>query len=265
MIDGLITIERLKKYFYTRGGTVRAVDGITFEIRENETLGLVGESGSGKSTVAYTVMGVYSPTEGNITYQGHDISITAGRRSKRLKKDIQIVFQDPGSSLNPRRSIQQTLELPLRLHAISHKKTDIKVKVAMLLEKVHLPADYMYKYPQAIGGGERQMVAIARALATDPSFVVLDEPTSALGQKQQMEVLKTIMRVRARGDIAIVFITHNEIHAQLTADRFTFLSLGKVIGSGSKDDLAHDEIRKLMAGGAEMADLEKEITALQTD
>ncbi|MBN2324325.1 MAG: ATP-binding cassette domain-containing protein, partial [Spirochaetes bacterium] len=137
MAYGILKVENLKKYFHTKRGTVKAADGVSFTVNERETLGLVGESGSGKSTVAYTIMGIYGPTEGSIVFRGEDISHETDKRPKRYKKEIQIVFQDPGSSLNPRRSIRQILELPLRVHRIANG--DIEDRVAKLLEMVELP------------------------------------------------------------------------------------------------------------------------------
>jgi peptide/nickel transport system ATP-binding protein len=164
----IVRAHDLKKHFYTKRGIVRAADGVSFTISEQETLGLVGESGSGKSTVAYTVMGIYPATSGDLLFKDQDITGATKKRSKALKQDIQIVFQDPGSSLNPRRTIRQILELPLRVHDTVPKRGRVD-RVAKLMEMVELPVDFMYKSPPAIGGGERQMIAIARALATDPS------------------------------------------------------------------------------------------------
>ena len=152
MTEEIVTVKDLKKYFITKQGTVKAVDGISFSLRKRETLGLVGESGSGKSTVAYVIMGIYPPTAGRIFFRGQDISREAGRRPTAMKKEIQIVFQDPGSSLNPRKTIKQILELPLKVHHISTNKGRTE-QVLALLEMVALPGDYMYKYPLAIGGG----------------------------------------------------------------------------------------------------------------
>ncbi|MGQ9477459.1 MAG: ATP-binding cassette domain-containing protein, partial [Candidatus Bipolaricaulia bacterium] len=163
LAEEILKVNALKKYFRTSRGTVRAVDGVSFTIEEGETLGLVGESGSGKSTVAYVIMGIYPPTAGQILFRDRDIGKEARKRPKALKKEIQIVFQDPGSSLNPRRTIKQIIELPLKVHGLS-RNMDRTEQVIRLLEMVELPIDYLYKYPQAIGGGEKQMVAIARAL-----------------------------------------------------------------------------------------------------
>ena len=147
----VVRAHNLKKHFHTKRGIVRAADGVSFTISEQETLGLVGESGSGKSTVAYTVMGIYPATSGELVFKDQDITGAIKKRSKALKQDIQIVFQDPGSSLHPRRTIRQILELPLRVHDTVSKKERVD-RVAKLMELVELPVDFMYKSPPAIGG-----------------------------------------------------------------------------------------------------------------
>jgi peptide/nickel transport system ATP-binding protein len=227
LAEEILTVKDLKKYFLTKQGSVKAVDGVSFSLTKRETLGLVGESGSGKSTVAYTIMGIYPPTTGRIVFRGQDISADAKRRPKALKKAIQIVFQDPGSSLNPRRTIKQILELPLKVHHISTNQARLE-QVAKLLEMVELPRSYMYKNPQAIGGGERQMVAIARALATNPSFVVLDEPTSALDVSVQAKIINLLIQLQQELDLTYLFITHDLSLMRNMASRVAIMYLGKI-------------------------------------
>lgn len=222
-----LKVTNLKKYFYTKRGTVKAADGVSFSIQEKETLGLVGESGSGKSTVAYTIMGIYNPTQGNITFRDQDISKESKKRPKHFKKEIQIVFQDPGSSLNPRRSIKQILEHPLRVHHITGNGS-LTEQVEKLLDMVELPSDYMYKYPQAIGGGERQIIAIARALATNPSFIVLDEPTSALDVSVQAKIINLLMELQEELNLTYLFITHDLSLMRNMATRVAIMYLGKI-------------------------------------
>jgi len=156
--NNILTVKNLKKYFITQQGIVKAVNDINFSIKEGEIFGLVGESGSGKSTVAYTIAGSYQPTEGEITYRNQGISNESKKRPKELKKEIQIVFQDPGTSLNPARNIYQILELPLKVHSIVKNRKDRIEKVKELLKMVELPEDYIYKYPQMIGGGEKRIL-----------------------------------------------------------------------------------------------------------
>jgi peptide/nickel transport system ATP-binding protein len=224
----ILRVEGLMKYFFTKLGTVRAVDNVSFSIRRGETFGLVGESGSGKTTVAHTLVGIYSPTGGKTFFKDQSLGDDYTHRSKILKKEIRIVFQDPGSSLNPRWSIKQILELPLRVHGTLPVK-DRMEKISDLLRMVELPPkEYMYKYPQTIGGGEKQMVAIARALATEPSFVALDEPTSALDVSIQAKIINLLMRLQHDFDLTYLFITHDLSLMRNMANRVAIMYLGKI-------------------------------------
>jgi len=226
--NNILTIKNLKKYFITQQGIVKAVNDINLSIKEGEIFGLVGESGSGKSTVAYTIAGSYQLTEGEIIYRNQDISNESKKRSKELKKEIQIVFQDPGTSLNPARSIYQILELPLKVHAIVKNRKDRTEKVKELLKMVELPEDYIYKYPQMIGGGERQMVSIARALATNPSLVLLDEPTSALDVSIQAKIINMLIQFQKNFNLSYLFITHDLILMRNVASSVAIMYLGKI-------------------------------------
>jgi len=226
--NNILTIKNLKKYFITQQGIVKAVNNINLSINEGETFGLVGESGSGKSTVAYTIVGLYEPTEGEITYRNQDISNESKKRSKELKKEIQIVFQDPSTSLNPARSIYQILELPLKVHGIVKNRKDQIEKVKELLKMVELPEDYIYKYPQMIGGGERQMVSIARALTTNPSLVLLDEPTSALDVSIQAKIINMLIKFQKDFNLSYFFITHDLSLMRNVASSVAIMYLGKI-------------------------------------
>jgi peptide/nickel transport system ATP-binding protein len=231
--DDILTATDLKKYFVIGHSdllkrkpiTVKAVDGVSFAVREGETLGLVGESGSGKSTVAYTTIGMYRPSAGAIRFRGRDLFEGNKPRSLALKKEIQIVFQDPGSSLNPRRTIKQILELPLQIH---RRNEDRMEQVVQLLEMVELPPDYAYKYPQMLGGGEKQMIAIARALATEPSFIILDEPTSALDVSIQGKIINLLMQLQDEFNLSYLFITHDLSLMRNVASRVAIMYLGKI-------------------------------------
>jgi peptide/nickel transport system ATP-binding protein len=233
MTIDLLTVTDLKKHFIIGEKgildrepiKVKAVDGISFSVREGETFGLVGESGSGKSTVAYTVVGMYQPTEGDIGFRGESLFRRDKSRRPGLRKEIQIVFQDPGSSLNPRRTIKEIVGLPLRLH---QRDGDLLQKAVQLLEMVELPAEYVHKYPQMLGGGEKQMVAIARALATDPSFVILDEPTSALDVSIQAKIINLLIRLQKDLHLSYLFITHDLSLMRNVASRVAIMYLGKI-------------------------------------
>jgi oligopeptide/dipeptide ABC transporter ATP-binding protein len=224
----ILTIENLVKHFPTKRGLVRAVDGISFQIGKGDTLGLVGESGSGKTTTAQCVVGIYPPTSGQIAFDGTPIGVAFNRRRKELKRKIRIVFQDPGSSLNPKRTIKQILSVPLKVHQIGTNRERLRI-MERLLEMVELPpTEYLYKHPQSIGGGEKQMVAIARALATNPRFVVLDEPTSALDVSVQGKIINLLMRLADELDLTYLFITHDLSLMRNVSTRVAIMYLGKL-------------------------------------
>ncbi len=229
----ILVVENLKKHFVVghegvvrrRPIAVKAVDGVSFSLQEGETLGLVGESGSGKSTIAYITVGMYRPSAGTMLFRGQDLFANGLKRALRLRKEIQIVFQDPGSSLNPRRTIRQILELPLAIH---HPDRDHLHEVVRLLNMVDLPAEYMHKYPQMLSGGEKQIVAIARALATNPSLVILDEPTSALDVSVQGRIINLLMRLQRELNLTYLFITHDLSLMRNVASRVAIMYLGKM-------------------------------------
>jgi len=224
----ILRVENLKKHFpISKDKAVEAVDGVSFAMPEGEVFGLVGESGSGKSTVAYTVIGMYKATSGRIIYRSQDITKTYNRRSLALKKEVQIVFQDPGSSLNPRQTIGQILDMPLSVHRLCTGQDRVR-RIQELLEMVELPPDFMFKYPRNIGGGEKQMVSIARALATNPSFVILDEPTSALDVSVQAKVINLLIRLQKQFGLSYLFITHDLGLMRNLAHRVAIMYLGKV-------------------------------------
>jgi ABC-type oligopeptide transport system ATPase subunit len=228
MPESILSVENLTKHFPTKQGLVRAIDGISFDMAPGDTLGLVGESGSGKTTTAQCIVGMYPPTSGDILFKQETIGTAFKRRPKRVKGDLRIVFQDPGSSLNPKRTIKQILSVPLAVHHIGTSR-DRLARMKALLEMVELPADeYLYKYPQAIGGGEKQMVALARALATNPSLVLLDEPTSALDVSVQAKIINLLIRLRRELNLTYLFITHDLSLMRNVASRVAIMYLGKL-------------------------------------
>ena len=230
--DVILDVKGLKKHFpitkgKQKGLAVKAIDGIDFFIRRGETLGLVGESGSGKSTTAYNVIGMYSSTAGAMSFQGHDISMASAKRPLWLKKEIQMVFQDPGTTLNPQRNVKDILTLPLSIHKMVDKRDPIG-QILQLLEAVELPPEYLYKYPMALGGGERQMLAVARALSTDPSMIVLDEPTSSLDVSVQAKIINMLLRIQKQRNLAYLFITHDLSLMRNLATKVAIMYLGKI-------------------------------------
>lgn len=230
MARELLVVNNLKKHFLLgTGSVVRAVDGVSFSVREGETLGLVGESGSGKSTVAYTVVGMYEPTSGKILFRGSDLGRSARQRTLEQKGRIQIVFQDPGSSLNPRRTVGQTLGMPLVVHGIAKTPAERSRRIGELLKMVGLSPNYANQYPSAMGGGERQLVAVARALATNPSLVILDEPTSAVDVSVQAKVINHLVELQKTLGLSYLFITHDLSLMRNVASRVAIMYCGLIV------------------------------------
>ncbi|MGQ9551140.1 MAG: ABC transporter ATP-binding protein, partial [Candidatus Bathycorpusculaceae bacterium] len=228
--EDLLVVEKLTKHFKTSFGVVRAVDAINFTVKRGETFGLVGESGSGKSTTGYMVVGIYTPTSGKILFKGQDISVHAKKRPKPLKKDLAIVFQDPASSLNSTKTIKDIVGLPLQVHKMVKNREELNQRVAELLESVELPSkDFMQRRPRDLGGGERQAVAIARAIATSPSLIVLDEPTSALDVSIQAKIMKVLMKLQQKLDLSYLFITHDLSLMRNVSSRVAIMYLAQIV------------------------------------
>ncbi|KAJ55777.1 ABC transporter ATP-binding protein [Actibacterium mucosum KCTC 23349] len=256
MADPYLRVEGLVKRF----GPFTALGGVDLEVFPGEVHCLLGDNGAGKSTLIKTLAGVHEPTEGKIYIEGKSVEF----RSPRDASDAGIgtVYQD--LAINQLLSVTRNFFMGRELKGpLGTLRMDEMNKIAHD-EMLKIGIDFSDP-TQAVGtmsGGQRQTLAIARAIYFGAKVLILDEPTSALGQKQQMGVLKTIKKVRARGDIAIIFITHNEIHSRLVGDRFTFLALGQTIGAGTNAEIGDEEMRRLMSGGAEMGDLEQELAAI---
>lgn len=224
----ILVAKGLKQYFPVGNHQcVRAVDGVDFDIKQGEVMGLVGESGSGKSTIAYTVMGMYRMTDGELIFNGRTINKNTKGRTKDFHRDAQIVFQDPGSSLNPYQDVRSILSLPLKVHHIV-PKSDIDDKILEILRMVELPPDFMYKSPNSIGGGERQLVCIARALCSNPQFIILDEPTSSLDVSIQAKILNMLMKLHDERKLTYMFITHDMGVMRNVSTKIAIMYLGKI-------------------------------------
>lgn len=243
-----------------RFGPFTALNGIDLDVHKGEVHALLGDNGAGKSTLIKLFSGVFQPTEGSIQIDGRPVVFASPSDASRA--GIGTVYQD--LALNPLMSVTRNFFMgrELKRGPGPFGLLDMRAMDEVTRAEMKSIGISISDPRQAVGtmsGGQRQTLAIARAIHFGAKVLILDEPTSALGQRQQMEVLKTMMRVRARGDIAIIFITHNEVHSKLVADRFTFLALGEVIGRGTKAELAGEDIRHLMAGGHEIRDLERDL------
>jgi oligopeptide/dipeptide ABC transporter ATP-binding protein len=225
----------LCKYFYEHrrgllsGQTViKAVHQVNLEVKEQEIAAIIGESGCGKTTLGLTLARVYNPTAGEIWFNGEDISRLRETELKRIRREMQMVFQDPGSSLNPRHKIENIVSLPLRIH-LNLSKAELRRRVSELLELVNLPPDMMLRNPTDLSGGEKQRVGIARALALNPKIVILDEPTSALDVSVQAKILQLLEKLQQDLKLTYLIITHNLILAKNLTNQVIVMYLGKVI------------------------------------
>ena len=231
----LLRVERLRKYFpITAGflgrqvGQVRAVDDVSFTVPEGQTFALVGESGSGKTTVGKTVIRLIHPTAGDILFNGTNLSVLGERELKSWRRQMQMVFQDPSASLNPRRRVADIVATPLEVHGIGTRRERL-ARVRELLDLVELPEKYLYSYPHALSGGQKQRVAIARALALHPRFVVLDEPTSALDVSVQAKILALLARLQQELGLTYLLISHDLSVVKNFADYVAVMYLGRMM------------------------------------
>lgn len=237
----ILEVKNLKKYFPTTRGLVRAVDDVTFSVNVGETLALVGESGSGKTTTGHVIMGFYTPDGGSILFNGINIAQPIEKRPKELKRMIQIVFQDPGTSLNPKRTVKEIIEEPLKVHENLSKWERLK-RILDILNYIGLTEDYMFKKPIELGGGEKQLVAIARALAPNPSFIVLDESTSALDVSAQARVLKTLSKIQNDFKVSYLLITHDLGVVRNVSHRVAIMYLGKIYETASTEEFFRNPV-----------------------
>jgi simple sugar transport system ATP-binding protein len=252
----VVQVQDIVKKF----GNFNAINGVSLEVYSGEVHALLGDNGAGKSTLIKILSGVYQPTSGEIRVEGQRVYFNSPRDASEV--GIGTVYQD--LALNHLTSVTRNFFLGRELVIGGRPFGLLKMKEmnAITIQEMAKIGIHITDPGQTVGtmsGGQKQSLAIARAIYFGAKVLILDEPTSALGQKQQMEVLKTIKRVKKLGNIAIILITHNEVHARLIADRYTFLSLGEVIGRGAAENLAGDDIKRLMAGGAEIGNLEKEL------
>ncbi|MDQ3771186.1 MAG: dipeptide ABC transporter ATP-binding protein [Actinomycetota bacterium] len=240
----LLRVEDLKVYFPIKSGLVidrhvgdvKAVDGVTFDITRGETLGLVGESGCGKTTVGRTILRLYDPTEGRIIFEGNDIARLAQREMRKLRGRMQMVFQDPYSSLNPRQNVGNLIAEPLKIHGIA-SGDDGRRRAEELLDIVGLPKASTARYPHEFSGGQRQRIGLARALALNPDLIVADEPVSALDVSIQAQMVNLLEELQEEFDLTYLFIAHDLAVVRHISDRIAVMYLGRIVEVASADEL----------------------------
>ena len=238
----LLEIKDVKKYFYKDGfkiansQCVKAVDGFSLNISEGENVGLVGESGCGKSTLGRTVLNLHPATAGTIKYQGHNIEKLTFKQMRPYRKELQMIFQDPYASLNPRRTIFQSMEEPLELFKIG-TKAERKEKVIDILNEVGIGKEHLDKFPHEMSGGQRQRIAIARSIILDPKFIVADEPVSALDVSVRSQVLNIMRKLQETYNLSYMFISHDLSVVRFLCDKVVVMYLGKMLECANKTEL----------------------------
>lgn len=237
MSEILLEVKDLKKYFETPAGTLHAVDGLSFRLEKGKTLGVVGESGCGKSTTGRAILRLQDPTGGEVIFEGRDITKISPKEMQKLRSDMQIIFQDPFASLNPRKSVGEIIAEPLRLHKVYKNKHEQDARVLELMELVGLSERLVNSYPHELDGGRRQRIGIARALAMNPKFIVCDEPVSALDVSIQAQILNLLKKLQKELGLTYMFITHDLSVVNYFSDEIVVMYLGKVVEHASAEDL----------------------------
>lgn len=244
----ILDVRNLKTYFAVKRGllkkqvgNVKAVDDVSFHVMPGETLGLVGESGCGKSTVGRTILRLVENTSGEVYYNGEDVLQADAKRMKALRRELQMIFQDPAGSLNPRMTVGRIVGEPILVHGIA-KGQALTDRVADLLVKVGLEADHMFRYPHEFSGGQRQRIGIARALSLNPKFIVADEPVSALDVSVQSQVLNLMNDLKEEFGLSYLFIAHNLAVVEHFCDRVAVMYLGKIVEMATRDQLYNNPI-----------------------
>ena len=261
----IIRVKELEKYFLAKRGYihmsqyVKAVDGISLDVMEGETVGLVGESGCGKSTLGRTIMKIYEPTGGEIFYRGQNITKLSNKKMHNLRKSMQMIFQDPYASLNPRFTIGDIIEEPMVIHNM-YTKAERKEKVYELLELVGLKPDHIRRYPHEFSGGQRQRVGIARALAVDPEFIICDEPISALDVSIQAQVVNMLKDLQEEFGLTYLFVAHDLSMVRHISDRVGVMYLGSLVEVAETEELYRNNLHpysKALLSAIPIADPEK--------
>ncbi|MDO4192969.1 MAG: dipeptide ABC transporter ATP-binding protein [Erysipelotrichaceae bacterium] len=241
----ILSVSHLKTYFdvtkglFSKKQIVKAVDDVSFDILPNETFGLVGESGCGKTTLGRTIVKLYEPTDGSITFEGQDIAKIKGAELKAYRKNMQMIFQDPYASLNPRMTVGEIIKEPMIIHNIYNTDAEREARVVELLRIVGLKPDHIRRYPAEFSGGQRQRIGIARALAVDPKFIVCDEPISALDVSIQAQVVNLLKNIQKELGLSYLFIAHDLSMVKHISDRIGVMYLGHMVEMGPGNDVYH--------------------------
>ena len=240
----ILEVKHLKKYFPLKKGKykdgdpcVKAVDDITFDLHEGETLGLVGESGCGKSTLGRTIIRLYEPTSGEVIFEGEDVAKKSRKEMRALREEMQFIFQDPYSSLNPRMTVFNILAEPLIAHGKFKRGPELDAYVKNLMDRCGLPSYYCYRYPHQFSGGQRQRIGIARSLALDPSFIICDEPVSALDVSIQSQIINLMKDMQEEKNISYIFISHDLSVVKHISDRVGVMYLGSMMELADKNEI----------------------------
>ena len=243
MANSILEVKNLKKYFKTPRGMLHAVDDITFSLEEGKTLGIVGESGCGKSTTGRCILRLIEPTDGNVLFNGEDILSLDKRQMRNRRKDMQIIFQDPFSSLNPRNTIMQTIAEGVKVRGDRYKSSaDVEKRVRELMDTVGLAQRLINAYPHELDGGRRQRIGIARALAVEPKLIVCDEPVSALDVSIQAQILNLLRDLQKQLGLTYIFITHDLAVVNHISDEIMVLYLGQTVEKAPTEELFRNPI-----------------------
>ena len=242
MADIILEVKNLKKYFKTKRGELHAVDNVSFTLEKGKTLGLVGESGCGKSTTGRAILRLLEPTSGEVLFEGKDVSKLTKNELRHARKDMQIIFQDPYSSLDPRKTVAQIISEPLITNKLFKSKAEVDKRVDELMEIVGLAPRLFNTYPHELDGGRRQRIGIARALAMEPKFIVCDEPVSALDVSIQAQILNLLKELQMKMGLSYIFITHDLSVVNHFADDIAVMYLGQIVEKAPSEELFNNPL-----------------------
>lgn len=228
-MDTLLEVQHLKKYFQTRGGLLHAVDDVSFSLERGRTLGIVGESGCGKSTLGRVILHLLDSTGGKILFEGRDVTHLEGRELKELRRNMQMIFQDPFSSIDPRKSVSETICEPLKIYKVYKTSAEYEEQTRKLMDTVGLAKRFEHSFPHELDGGRRQRIGIARALAINPKFIVCDEPVSALDVSIQAQILNLMQELQKERNLTYIFITHDLSVVRHISDDIVVMYLGQMV------------------------------------